>query len=177
MLHVAPSLATWVAAIAGVAGVALIQSPHFQSDPKSTWPIALALSAALTNALAMLGLNRLKGLDPWAIVVHYSGFATVVVLGSWLVGPTPDLTPLAQPRVLVLLLGVGLAATFGQLCVTQAFTKGPPARMSVVGLSQILFALGLDLVFAGSSIEPLAVAGIALILAPTAWMMMGKAKE
>jgi hypothetical protein len=43
--------------------------------------------------------------------------------------------------------------------------------MSVVGLSQILFALGLDIIFSGPSLEPIAMAGIGLVLLPTAWMM------
>ena len=97
LLRVAPSLSVWVAAGCGVLGVAVIQSPHFETNPESTWPLMLALSAALTNALAMLGLNRLKGLDPWAIVVHYSGFATVVALSTWLFGATPSLDVLAEP--------------------------------------------------------------------------------
>jgi drug/metabolite transporter (DMT)-like permease len=176
MLRVAPSLAVWVAAACGVVGVAVIQSPHFETNPESSWPIALAVSAAFTNALAMIGLNRLKGLNPWAVVVHYSGFATAVVFGTWLVGEMPKLDVLADPRVLVLLLGVGVAATLGQFCVTQAFTNGPPAQMSIVALSQILFALGLDLIFESSSIHANALVGIGLILLPTAWVIWGRAR-
>jgi drug/metabolite transporter (DMT)-like permease len=74
-------------------------------------------------------------------------------------------------------LGVGMAATLGQLCVTQAFIGGTPARVSVVGLMQIVFALGLDFLFEGPSVQPIALAGMGLVLAPTAWMMAGKASE
>jgi drug/metabolite transporter (DMT)-like permease len=174
LLGAAPSLSVWLAAVFGVLGVALIQLPHFEGNRGGTFAIALSLVAALTSAIAMLGLHRLKGLNAWAIVVHYSAFATVVVLASWCVGPFPDLGVLRQPRVLLLLLGVGVAATLGQVCVTQAFTAGPPARVSVVGLMQIVFALGLDVLFEGPNIHPATLAGIALVLAPTAWMMINR---
>jgi drug/metabolite transporter (DMT)-like permease len=175
LLKMRPTLSVWLAAGCGVLGVALIQSPHFDAGPKATHAVMLSLTAALTSAVAMLGLHRLKGVHPWAIVAHYSGVATLFVLLSWAVGGPPDLSALREPPTLLLLLGVGLTATLGQVCVTRAFTSGPPARVSVVGLMQIVFALGLDLLFHGPSFAPLTLAGIALVLAPTAWMMAGKA--
>jgi drug/metabolite transporter (DMT)-like permease len=177
LLGARPSASVWLAAACGVLGVALIQSPHFQVDVPATSAVALSLTAALTSAVAMLGLHRLRGLHPWAVVAHYSGVATVVVAGSWAVGGTPDLSPLADGKTLLLLLGVGTAATLGQVCVTRAFTSGQPVLVSVVGLSQILFALGLDLLFAGPCLRPASLAGIALVLLPTAWVMAGNARE
>jgi hypothetical protein len=70
-----------------------------------------------------------------------------------------------------------VAATLGQVCFTLAFTSGPPARVSVVGLMQIPFALGLDLVFGAPVLEWVTLAGIALVLAPTAWMMLDRASR
>ncbi len=175
LLGVRPSLSIWLAAGCGVIGVALIQSPHFAGSPTATPAVGLALSAALTSAIAMLGLHRLQGLHPWAIVVHYSGVATLFVLAAWLVGGPVDLAPLQQSKTLLLLLGVGVAATIGQLCVTQAFTTGQPARVAVVGLMQIVFALGLDLAFDAPSLPLVALAGIGLVVLPTAWVMVGRA--
>src|SRR5262249_8545603 len=137
--------------------------------------VILSLSAALTSAVAMLGLHRLKGLHPWAIVVHYSGVATLFVLASWAVGPPVDLSPLAESNVILLLVGGGATATLGQLCVTRAFTAGQPARVAIVGLMQIIFALGLDLLFDAASLQWTALVGIALVLLPTAWVMAGRA--
>lgn len=177
LLRMRPSLSVWLAAICGVLGVALIQSPHFQADAKGTHALILSLIAALTSAIAMLGLHRLKGVHPWAIVAHYSGVATLFALGSWAIGGMPDLDALSERRTMFLLLGVGLAATLGQVCVTRAFTSGQPARVSVAGLTQIVFALGLDLMFQGPSVQPITLAGIGLVLAPTAWMMAGRATQ
>jgi drug/metabolite transporter (DMT)-like permease len=175
LLQVRPTLSVWLAAAGGVCGVAMIQSPHFHGDVQALPAIFLALVSALTSAVAMLGLNRLKGVHPWAIVTHYSGVATLVVLGTWVVGGVPDLTPLTHSPTLLILLGVGVAATLGQVCITQAFTMGQPARVSVAGLMQIVFALGLDLLFHGPTVHPGTLAGIALVLAPTAWMMADRA--
>lgn len=175
LLRLRPSISVWLAAGCGVLGVALIQSPHFEGNPGATWAIAMSLTAALTSAIAMLGLHRLKGVDPWAVVVHYSGVATVFVVASFAVGDPPSLDALKDTRTLLLLCGVGIAATLGQFCVTQAFTRGQPARVSVVGLVQIVFALGLDLVFAGQPPPAITLAGITLVLAPTAWIMAGRA--
>ncbi len=177
LLRVRPSLPVWLAAAFGVVGVALIQSPHFHVDGKALLAAILAVIAAFSSAIAMLGLHRLKGLHPWAIVTHYSAVATLFVLGSCLVGEAPNLAGLKDRTTLLLLLGVGMTATLGQLCVTKAFTYGQPARVSVVGLTQIVFALGLDLVFDGAKVQPLTMAGIALVLAPTAWMMLGRARK
>jgi drug/metabolite transporter (DMT)-like permease len=177
MLRVRPSLSVWLAAAFGVVGVGLIQSPHFEAGPKATSAVALSLTAALTSAIAMLGLHRLKRIHPWAVVTHYSGVATVFVLGAWAVGGVSDLAPLADPATVLLLLGVGVAATVGQVCVTKAFTCGQPARVSVVGLMQIVFALGLDIAFEGPNLGPVTLTGIALVLAPTAWMMADRASR
>lgn len=171
MLRTPPTLAVWLAAGCGVCGVAMIQSPHFQVAGRGSTAVALSLTAALTSAIAMLGLHRLKAVHPWAIVTHYSGVATLFVLGVWVIGGVPDVAPLANARTVLLLAATGVAATLGQVCVTKAFTSGAPARVSVVGLMQIVFALGLDTVFAGPQFQPITLAGIALVLAPTAWMM------
>ncbi|MFO0845314.1 MAG: DMT family transporter [Gemmataceae bacterium] len=177
ILREKPSGAVWLAAACGVAGITLIQQPHFEAVPGSRLAAPLALVAAFTSAVAMLGLHRLNGLDPLAIVVHFSGVATVFVLGAWLVGGPPDVTPLLDARHAALLLGVGVTATLGQLCLTRAFTSGQPARVSVVGLTQIVFAMGLDLAFGGSPFDVTTLAGIGLVVAPTAWMMAGKTGE
>lgn len=177
LLRIRPQLSVWLAAACGVGGVALIQAPHFNVDANATSAVALSLTAALTSAIAMLGLHRLKGLHPWAVVVHYSGTATLFVLAACAIGRAPDFTAMTEKKTLLLLLAVGTAATLGQWCITRAFTSGPPTRISVVGLMQVAFALGLDLLFEGPNVRPITLAGIGLILAPTAWMMLDRSRQ
>lgn len=178
LLHVRPGWSVWLAAICGVVGIVLIRHPEFDDIPGSKLAVPLALVAAFTSALAMLGLHRLRDLDPWAIVVHFSGVATVFVLMVCIFGSSPpSVEMLVDPNHLLLLLGVGATATLGQLCLTRAFTLGQPSRVSIVGLTQILFAMGLDLAFGGKPFDPSTLAGIGLVLAPTAWIMAGKAGD
>src|SRR5262245_31174638 len=98
ILRVRPSVSVWLAAICGVLGVVMLRKPHFASSPGSQLAMMLALTAAFTSAVAMLGLHRLKDLHPWAIVVHFSGVATLFVLGAWLFGEPPDLSPVRDSR-------------------------------------------------------------------------------
>lgn len=167
VLRQRPTLSVWAAAACGVAGVWLIKG----GADGPAWGVVPALFAAATSAVAMLGLNRLGGLHPWAVVAHFSGVATVFVLGTWATGGAPDLSPLSSLGVISLLLGVGASATIGQVCLTRAFTSGEPSRVSIVGLAQVPFALGLDLLFGGPMFSLLTLAGIALVLLPAAWVM------
>jgi drug/metabolite transporter (DMT)-like permease len=173
LLRERPSASVWLAAGCGVLGVALMRDPKFDG---ANLAIALALFAALVSAIAMLGLNRIKGVSAPAIVVHFAGVATLVTLGVCLLGGgPPDLAPLRQPRNALLLVGIGLTATLGQLCLTRAFTSGRAAKVSVIGLSQVVFALVLDLALSEPSLGPAKLCGIGLVLAPTAWIMAGRA--
>jgi drug/metabolite transporter (DMT)-like permease len=177
ILRERPTVSVWLAAVCGVLGIVLIRQPHSDSVGDSHLAMALALLAAFTSAVAMLGLHRLKGLDAWAIVVHFSGVATVFVAVACLFGEAPPLAQALDPHMAALLVGVGGTATLGQLCLTRAFTDGEPARVSVVGLTQILFAMSLDRLFGGPEFAPLTLAGIGLVLAPTAWVMAGRSSS
>ena len=56
------------------------------------------------------------------------------------------MTAALDRTALFLLLGVGLCGTFGQVLLTKAFASGPPARVSVLSLTQVVFGLGYDLI-------------------------------
>jgi len=178
LLRVRPGPSVWLAACCGVVGVVVMQQENIAlSAGLRLAAVPLALLAALSSAVAMLGLHRLKGeMDTWAIVVHFSGVATLFVLGAIVVGGLPDLETITASSV-GLLLAVGGTATVGQLCLTRAFTLGEPSRVSVVRLAQVVFALGLDVLFTGPAFEVATLAGIGLVMAPTAWMMASKAGE
>jgi len=79
---------------------------------------------------------------------------------------------LQEGATLGLLFGVGLSATIGQLAMTKAFALGSPSRVSVVGLMQIVFALLFDLLFWKRQFGPPVVLGIALVVGPSAWLML-----
>ena len=61
-----------------------------------------------------------------------------------------DAASLANVQNLAMLLGVGITATIGQILLTKAFAAGPPAKVSVIGLTQIGFGVVFGLVSAYS---------------------------
>ena len=165
-----PSAGVWLAVAVGVVGIFLIQRPDADGDRLA---MLAALGNALCTAVAMIGLNRLRGVDARAVVTHFSAVSTVFTAavlfltggagagGRAFAGATPWL-----------LAGVGLAGTLGQLAMTRAFALGTPARVSVVGLMQIVFALAFDVLLWRRSFDALTVLGIILVTAPSGWLML-----
>ncbi len=169
MLGQRPTAGVWLCVVSGVAGVFLIQQPHFA---EGNLACVAALAASVFTAFAMLGLHQLRGIAPLAIVVHFSGVALLFCTTAWfLFERRADADNLLAPANLFMVLGVGVLATLGQLLLTKAFTWGAPMKVSVVGLTQIVFALLLDVTLFGHQVSPAGLLGMALVLAPTAWVM------
>ncbi len=126
----------------------------------------------------MIGLHRLRGMAPSAIVAHFSGVGVLFCLVSLAIPGTPavDLQGLT-PTVAIIILAVGITATIGQLCITRAFASGPPSKVAVVALTQVVFAMVLDLLIWHRQIDIAKVIGMGLILLPTAWVMTHQQEE
>jgi len=153
----------------GLVGVILVQQPHLGGDRLAA---GVALGSAFSTAVAMLGLHRLRGIDPRAVMAHFAGTASLIA-GSWLLARRHELVPgLPDLLTLTLLLGVGLAGTVGQFFLTKAYAAGAPASVSVIGLSQVVFAMILDAAIWGRTMSAVALLGASLVLAPTAWLML-----
>ncbi len=170
LLNEPPAPGVWVAVGSGVLGVGLIQQPHLA---EGNLTCLLALAASVFTAFAMIGLHRLGELETVAIVTHFSAVALAVCVGCFFVferAPLPVRLP--DGVTLALLLGVGLSATVGQVFLTKAFAAGAPARVSVVGLMQIVFALAIDAVWWHRSFNLLSLLGMGLVLTPTAWILL-----
>jgi drug/metabolite transporter (DMT)-like permease len=178
-----PSLTVWLAVACATAGVVLMQQPRVE---EGNWAALLALASSLCTAIAMIALNRLHHLDSRAIIVHFSVVVVVMSLACFLPVLQPKdaasatfATPAADSRwlVLLLLLGVGVMALVAQLGITKAFTSGNAAKVSVVNLTQIVFAMIFDIFCFGHAIDLLRLLGMALILVPTAWLMLERARQ
>jgi drug/metabolite transporter (DMT)-like permease len=191
LLHEPPTAAVWLAALCGVGGVFLMQVPYFQGEALSVFrgvgvesltflkflAVPLALLGAMASAIAMLGLHRLRDVGASAIVVHFSIVAVATMIGVSFVGRPMPWHQVQTPTIALLLVAVGLAAVIGQLCLTRAFATGRPAKVAVVALSQPIFALVIGLLFRPPEFHPSTLAGIALVLAPTAWVMSARTGE
>ena len=163
-----------------LAGVALIGRPSLSGD---NFGAAIALLGSVSTAVAMIGLHRLREVDSRAVVAHFSGVATVIA-GTWfllrgpgggaLVGAVSGANPSllgADPVTWLMLLGVAICGTVGQLFLTRAYASGAPARVSVLGLSQVIFGLGFDVLLWHRAMSPATLAGMVLVVAPTAWLL------
>jgi drug/metabolite transporter (DMT)-like permease len=169
LLKERPSGQVWVAIVLGVIGVILIQQPHLAEGKLAAF---LALFSSFSTAIAMMGLHRLKGVDTRAVVVHFSGVSFLFCFAALFLFPSGQLSQSnLKGSTVALLLGVGVTATIGQLFLTKAFAAGPPAKVSIVALTQIVFALILDWLLLDRSFNPLSLVGIALVVAPTAWVL------
>jgi drug/metabolite transporter (DMT)-like permease len=174
MLQRGPRLGELLGVLCGVAGVVLLERPDVGGERLA---VSVALLGSVSSAFAMIGLHRLKGVDPRAVVAHFSGVATIVA-AAWLAFRWRRVTVgLPEPSTLALLLGVGVTGTVGQLFLTKAYASGPPARVSVVALTQVVFALIYDVAIWRRPITPLTFAGSCLVLIPTAWMYAGKPEQ
>jgi drug/metabolite transporter (DMT)-like permease len=162
----------WVAVVSGVVGVALVQQPYLL---QGNWATLIALASSVSTAIAMIGLHRLKGVDTRAVVVHFSAVGALFSVACLFLFEQ-ETRPL-EPAGLTLLglLGIGVMATAGQLLLTRAFATAPPTKISVVGLTQIVFAMLFEVVLWQRTFEPQTLAGMALIVAPTAWLMTHRA--
>jgi drug/metabolite transporter (DMT)-like permease len=172
MLRERPSPGVWLSVVSGVAGVVLVQQPHFA---QGNFASLVALSASVWTAFAMIGLHRLRGLDTRAIVVHFSAVALLFSLVSFFLFDRSAPAEVAPSWWPLPLLGVGVTATFGQLFLTKAFASAPPMQISVVGLTQVVFSMALEIVCFGRSFGGETLLGMALVVAPTAWLLIHKA--
>ncbi len=179
LLGMRPERSLWLAVGCGVLGVFCLQQPQI-AQGSYLWLIAFGSS--FWSAIALLGLHRLAGLDTRAVVAHFSAVSMLASMVAWAVWPAgsvaasrPVEAEMAAAGVWPLaglLLAVGVTATIGQLFLTKAFATGHPGRVSVVGLSQVGFGMLIELVFRGRDFNALTVAGIVLVLAPTAWVIL-----
>jgi drug/metabolite transporter (DMT)-like permease len=165
-----PSPLVWLSVASAAAGVVLIQQPHFAEGNFAT---LLALASSLTTAVALIGLHRLRQIDVRAIVVHFSSVSLLFCVAAlFLFERATPAENVLDGRVLLMLLAVGVTATAGQLLMTKAFASGPPAKVAVVGLTQIVFAMALDVVLFDRTFGAATLLGTALVVTPTAWLMV-----
>ncbi|WP_435016727.1 DMT family transporter [Tundrisphaera sp. TA3] len=163
-----PTPAESIGVTCGLAGVFLIQRPELGGDRLA---VMVSLLSSLSTATAMLGLNRLKGVDARAVVVHFAGVASLFSI-AWMAlrWRSVSLAGLYDPATLALLLGAGASGTLAQVSLTKAYASGSPAKVAVVGLSQVVFGMGFDVVLWHRALTPTTLAGFALVMAPATWL-------
>ncbi len=157
-----------LAVASGITGVVLIVQPQFTSTSVAT---VVAVLGSVAAAAAMIGLHRVRGVDAWAIVAHFSGVSSIAAVCLWLVMPEPLPVVNWHLKSFIVLGGIGVCGVLAQFCMTKAYAKGNPTWVGVAGLSQVVFAAGLDMLIWRRSLSLYAILGMVLITAPSAWLM------
>ena len=175
-----PTRDTWIALAISTAGMWLIYSSatggsfdiHRHAHYMPQVAIPLAALASMLSAVALIGLHRVKELDPRAVVTHFSAVSTAICFLAWTVFPQGQLYTPRGIDSSWRLLAVGVTAMFGQLFLTKAFSAGRPARISVIGLSQVAVAAGYKWVVEGHVPSTVGCIGMLMVLGATTWVML-----
>lgn len=158
----------WVILILSMLGVILLEQPYFS---RRNFAVFFALFAAFAGAVVMICLRLLRDIDPRVIVAHFSGTATLIAFLSIILFKNDiSLTVLASPKIVIMLLGVGILGTIGQLGMTKAFALDRAPRIAAAGYIKVGFAASYDLIFWQHYFGLTTLLGFALILLSTTWL-------
>lgn len=144
----------------GFIGVVAVLRPSINEEQL---PYAmLGLTAGAFAAVAMLQIRQLGrlGEPEWRTVFIFSccvcvvGAVALAVLGWAAIGW----------EAYAALVGIGLSGLFGQLAMTRAFGLGSALLTAVLQYSTIIFAALIGIVFWGDLPDPIAWAGMVLII-------------
>jgi drug/metabolite transporter (DMT)-like permease len=150
-----PGARIWFALAVGLVGVGIRYGWSVEGEQAG---VLLSLLSGLLAAFAYLALRALsKSDDALTVVTVFSIFLFVAPLpfmgdafasyGTW------------STRIWVLLGGIGVLATLGQLSLTTAYRKGSAAAVTVAGLSEIAMALGFSVLVFDQIPEAVAILG------------------
>lgn len=158
----------WLSIVFGVIGVILIEKPHIA---QKNYAALVALLASFLGSVVMICLRKLRTIDPRVIVTHFSGTATVVGIITLIIfRDSPDFQSLYDTRIILMLAGVGIFGTFGQLAMTRAFSLGTAPTVSTAGLIKVGFSAMYDTLIWKYVFHYSTIAGMILILGSTAWL-------
>jgi drug/metabolite transporter (DMT)-like permease len=185
MLGHIPSRDTWIALAVSTIGMWLVYSAAIGSDPTKLhglhsmpqYAIPSGIMAGLLSAVALIGLHKVKEVDTRAVVAHFSAVSTIISLFLWLVIPHSEAWLATDSTSPIRLTCVGVAAVLGQLFLTKAFASGVPARVSVVGLSQVAFAATYKWLVGGDIPSMSSFAGMILVVGATLWVMLASRRS
>ena len=147
--------------IAGFVGVILLLRPTIEQD--QLFAGIVGVLSGLIAALAYIQVAALGRLnEPEARTVFYFSVGTTVV-GAVLMLVT-GMSPWVWPSVLWL-LPIGVLAALGQLCMTNAYSRGSTLVVANLQYSGILFGALFGLILFGDHIPLMGWLGMALIMA------------
>lgn len=143
ILHELPGFFEWFCVAAAFAGTLFVVKP---TAGLASIPAAIGLAGGFFAGTAYTFVRLLgrKGERGPVIVMFFSAFSCLAFLPSLLF----HYHPMTAAQVFSL-LGAGISASLGQLCVTKAYSLAPAKEISVFDYSQVLFAAIWGFLFLG----------------------------
>lgn len=135
-------LRRWSATVVGFIGAVIVLRPGMTAVEPAAF---VALASAAFIASAMLTIKSLSRTEhPNAIVVIMGVLMTPASLIPAMLVWTPP-----SPKTYALLVIMGLAATFGQICLTRAFRSADASAVIPFDFSRLVFASVIGFVLFG----------------------------
>ena len=143
ILHELPGFFEWFCVAAAFAGTLFVVKP---TAGLASIPAAIGLAAGFFAGPAYTFVRLLgrQGERGTVLVMLFSAFSCLAFLPSLLF----HYHAMTAAQVLSL-LGAGISASLGQLCVTKAYSLAPAKEISVFDYSQVLFAAICGFLFLG----------------------------
>ena len=143
ILHELPGFFEWFCVAAAFAGTLFVVKP---TAGLASIPAVIGLAGGFFAGTAYTFVRFLgkKGERGPVIVMFFSAFSCLAFLPSLLF----HYHAMTAAQVLSL-LGAGISASLGQLCVTKAYSLAPAKEISVFDYSQVLFAAICGFLFLG----------------------------
>lgn len=143
----------WCAVGVGFIGVIIAARPSAGISEGAMW----ALAAALCYALTLVTSRQLSTTESSHTILFYYSLFVIVALGAWM--PFVWETPRWQD--LWLIVFVGVAGSFGQFFLNQAFRYGEVSLLAPLDYSGLIWAGLLGFILWGD--------------VPTSWVLVGSA--
>lgn len=151
----------WLAVAGSLLGVALLAAPH-PGEGDLTLGRGMGLASGLCAAGAYLTVRKAGATNRPITVVFY--FTLIAAIGSVTGAVALGETVPRDPRTLALLVGAGLAATFAQLIMTEAYRIGRAGPVAAAGAAGPLFSTILGALVLGQIPDGRALAGMAVLV-------------
>jgi len=174
VLHEEVGLRRLVACLVGFFGTLLVIQPSFATVG---WPALLPVLVAINFSVFMLITRQIaKETDPIGLQAVSGAMAVALILPLLLLGSLWELKPLEMiapdAKEWTLLMAIGVLGTVAHLLMTWALRFAPSATLAPMQYLEIPFATILGLVIFQDLPDPLATAGIAVIMAAGLYIIM-----
>ena len=152
----------------GFIGVLLI----FKPDGDMNWASLVALVSSLMAAIAFVSVRKLSATEPPLRIVSYFAIiglsiSAIPLIWAW---QTPT------PSQWLMLMGVGLTTTIGQLLLTRGYQSAPASRVGIFTYTSVPFGAFLSWLFWNELLEPNSLIGAVLILLAGSIVLRTKVK-